>query len=129
MSEKNTKVAQGTGIAAIVLALVGAAGNYYQAQAVKASASESTKEVARAVAPEVNLLMQRVERLEDRLFRLEDRALDGPPPPAMLMVPAEGGEEPDEDGAALIDVPDRPPPAPEMAEQRPIDMDGLLDKL
>ena len=159
MTEKKTKVAQGTGIAAIVLALAGAVGNYYQAQAVKESSSESTKKVARAVGPEVNLLIKRVDRLEDRLFRLEGRALDYGPPamlaaptsmpvPVVDAIPVEPPDIPqDTEAAAIMDEPDTFD-APEAEEeeyeilpdkvedepvhktaQQPIDMGNLLDDL
>jgi hypothetical protein len=133
MTEKKTKMAQGTGVAAIVLALAGAMGNYYQAQAVKASAVANTKKVAKAMGPEVNLLIKRVDRLEDRLFRLEGQALGhmGPPAPAprVAAVPrtaptsspqprpvvaaVERGPEPDVEAAAIMDEPDVLEEAPE----------------
>lgn len=110
--EKKTRVAQGTGIAAIVLALAGAASNYYQAPVAETRAAAATDKGVRAVAPEVDLLIQRVDRLEDLVFRLEGRALESPPTSVPSYVLAEGGSEPDEEDHALLDVADTLPDEP-----------------
>ncbi len=121
MADRRTKVAQGTSVAAIILAIAGAVGNYYQAQAAKESGSYNARKVAEKTIPEVNLLMDRVDRLEDRLFRVEGRLLDVSSP---VLAPVARLSE--ETGMDVVIVDEPPPLSP---VQTAIDMDELVEDL